>query len=89
MWDFVSQAKENVSDSVLWTWSNKLQAAAIDPATNKVELYVVGFGEADFELCEEYFCGYPYEIEILPEGYGLKEETTLNPGQAITTTEAR
>ncbi len=86
MWDFVSQAKENVSDSVLWTWSNKLQAAAIDPATNKVELYVVGFGEADFELCEEYFCGYPYEIEILPEGYGLKEETTLNPGQAITTT---
>lgn len=86
MWAFVSQAKENIVDSVLYAWSNKLQATAIDPVTNRVELYVVGFDEGDFNLCETYFGSYPYEIEILPEGYGLNEEITINPGQAISTT---
>ncbi|MBE6568626.1 MAG: hypothetical protein E7658_00220 [Ruminococcaceae bacterium] len=86
MWDFVTQTKENEINETIYLWANKLQATAIDPASNRVELYVVGFEEEDYDLCEQFFGDYPYEIEILPEEYRLQEDTTIKPGQSVTST---
>lgn len=82
----IHQWRNGTDKSTHKNWVEKFVAASIDPEKNLVELYVTDFSSSDYEKCDQIFSGYPYEIKILPGGYDKIEETTLKPGQGISST---
>lgn len=86
IWEEIYQCKENGNEPSLKGWADKFVATSIDPETNRVELYVKDFSAVDYTQCDNIFAGFPYEIEVLSGGYDMVEESTLKPGQAVSST---
>lgn len=84
MWDIRNNILNESLDEDLRLWADKISGIGINPEINGLDVIVTDFQTEDYELFNQYFKDYPYEL-IYSESYEVSETTTLKPGQSLST----